>query len=446
MHPFFRWTKFRVWFPALFFVAYWIHSFCAYHFGFVILPNLQTNTIIYLCVSMGVFLVGYSMGVNGRLGSRVTGPQSAFLMNQRVLRYEPFLRVVACIGIIGLIAGLLITGAGSIEKTLEETEFVREELSYKMTPITTISMMFHIWYFIFLSMVFLGGAIRQSYPKASYAIVLFSYAGLCFQSFLSANRGNFFAVITYAAFDIFYVRGVRIRDVLWSVKWLWVRIVVVLFVLVAFSYFFFISRYRGAEGGLTSAYFSAKDMDRYGLYSWFPADQIDITAFLGLYTYCCTGYDAIDCFVQRADPFAFRPSVLIGSRTIRQFNRVLPDSLKIYELSAVTEGNKWRSQAGIALFGWPTIWGWNLAMFGYIGAVLFMFVYGLYFGSASGEFMRYANIGALIVCFAEYNILMTSYNNIGGDVMHQCARWVGICIWMSLKGKRMYFREKGYIV
>lgn len=440
-----RWSWFRTWFPALFFIVYWLQSFAQYYFGFLINPALSPATTFYLITAMALFIIGYACGLGGPRRVMVVDPCAAYQMNKKYLSKTNWLLLCLSIGVVGLIIGLYINGAGSIDNTLNNTSAVREEITYKMTPITTLAMCFYLPAFMALAFFYFKSSLCGARNlKWQYLVVTGIYLLLCFQSFLSANRGNFFTVITYLAFDIFYVKGVRFWKVVTGLRWLWLRCVLLGFVCVAFAYFFFISRHRGDDGGLKGYGIDYRLRDRYGLYQWFPADEMDISAFFLAASYACTGYDLIELFVKNSDYFAFRPSMLIGGRTLRQINRFLPESCYL-RVTASEVGTAWKLQANANLYGWPTIWGWNMPIFGYIGSMVFMLILGILMGNASGTFLRYANVGALLVCFSLYEILMTSYNGWGGDVTHQFAFWLGLIIMCKENRRRSYYRSRGYI-
>ncbi len=360
-------------------------------------------------------------------------------LNESVFKYLGLLMWVTFVGAIGLIVDRLLSGAGSIAKTLEETEFVRQEYAGNTTVGTTISMALYAFSFVTYTTYFLAVATRYVMPKY-YHLYLWNLFDVCFSSFLSANRGNFFSVFTYVAFMIFYVQGSNIKEFLFTRRYRIFRAIGIVFVTLAFVYFFFISRYRSTEDGLVSDASYYRPVDRYGLYKA-NFDEYDITAFLTTYTYMTEGYQYVDAFLKKASFVSFRPSMLVGTRTLRQFWRFLPGGFE-RDLSAVRVGNMWRSEDGMSIHGWPTIWGWNLAMFGYFGAVMFMFCYGWWMGYCSGLFLRFSNLGALMVCFANYSVLMNSYNSLGGDVFHQVAVYIGVWVLVNTITRRrhMYLR------
>lgn len=433
---FFRWTWFRAWFPVLFFLAYWANSYFNYHFGLLIRDPLMPQTYFYLWGSMALFILGYAIGLGRPKRVMVGHSTQVWRLNENVFKYLGLLMWVTFIGAIGLVVDRLLSGAGSVAKTLKETEFVRQEYASNTTIGTTISMALYAFSFVTYSTYFLAVATRYAMPKYYHLMIYGTYVALCFSSFLTANRGNFFSVFTYVAFMIFYVQGSSLKEFLFTKRYRIFRITGIVFVILAFVYFFFISRYRSTEDGLVSDASYYRPVDRYGLYKM-NFDEHDITAFLTTYTYMTEGYQYVDAFLKKAPFVSFRPSMLIGVRTLRQFWRFLPGGFE-RDLSAVRVGNTWRLEDGMSIYGWPTIWGWNLAMFGYFGAVLFMFCYGWWLGYCSGLFLRFASLGALMVCFANYSVLMNSYNSLGGDVFHQVAIFVGVWVLVSTYKHRRF--------
>ncbi len=433
--PFFRWRAFRAWFPVFLFVTYWLNSYLNYHFGFLVREPLQAQTHIFLWSSMLLFVYGYALGLGKPKRMLVRDNLRVWAINKELLVHLKWLLWITFIGAAGMIVDRVLSGSGSIQQTLEETEFVREEFMGGTTLLTTICMALFLVQFVALSAYFLAGATGFKMPRYCGVLVYGVFALLCFNSFLSTNRGNFFAVLTYVFFMIFYVEGSTIKEFIVRRKYFYLRVAGVVFTTLALIYFFWVSRNRSSEDWLEHiAQYSYRDKDRYGLYQMNLEDN-DVSAFLLTYSYVSEGYQYIDLFITQADAFHFSPLILVGNRTVRQFTRFLPKSIRDKKFTAVERGNYWRQSAGLSLYGWPTVWGWNLAAFGYVGGVIFMFLYGIWLGYCSGQFLRYANAGALMVCFANYSILMHSFNSLGGDVMHQFAIFVGVLILITHQKK-----------
>lgn len=428
---FFRWTWFRAWFPVLFFLAYWINSYLQYHFGLLIREKLALETYVYLWSSMLLFVIGYAQGLGRQHIEKIMVPSEGYAQNIRIFKKLNWLLWITFIGVVGLVADRLLSGAGSIEKTIHETAYVRQEFVENTTLFTTISMAVYSFSFVAYAAYFLAVAVGFRVKRSSHLLVYGSFLLLCFVSFLSVNRGNFFSIVTYILFFVIYVKGSRLKELLFSNQYQVLRLIGICFIATALVYFFFISRYRSTEDGLVSTASYYRDIDRYGVYR-LNFDEHNVTAFLLTYTYMSEGYQYIDAFLKHAPAFAFRPSMLVGSRVMRQVWRFFPDD-HVKELSAVIVGNQWRRDDGLSVYGWPTVWGWNLSMFGYVGGPLFMFLYGWWLGFCSGQFLKYAKMGALLISFANYSILMNSYNSLGGDIPHQVAIAVGV--WLLLSDK-----------
>lgn len=433
-----RWTVFRAWFPVLLFALFWVNSYLNYHFGLFIRNPLRLQTHLFIGASMLAFLGGYGFGLGRPRRLLLRGPQQVWVANSGVFRSLKWLTLLTLLGACGLIVDIFVSGAGSIARTLQETENVREMFAGKTTPITTISMAFYSLAFVTYAAYYLACATHFPLPRFCHVAIYATYACLCLQSFLTANRGNFFAVITYLLFMLFYVQGESVRAVLFDARYRKWRLGLIAFTVLSLAYFIFISYHRTSEGGRTSAAYRYRPDDRYGLYSR-DMDEENVTALLLTYGYMTEGYPYIDYFITKAPAFAFRPRALFGTRTLRQFNRIVPWELKRPE--ALNIGDSWRMKGGLSLYGWPSIWGWNLAMFGYIGGVVFMLLYGWWLGFCSGTFLRYANVGALIVCFCNYSILMNSYNALGGDVYHQFSLIAGYAIMYKVMVKQKGLRQ-----
>lgn len=431
---FFKNGNFRAWIPVFFFIAYWLNSYFHYQFGLLIRDPLRVQTHLYLVINLIVFIIMYRAGLGDNYRSCVVQRnEDVWRLNSRFFRYIPLLCVIVFISWCAMIADRFITGAGSITKTLEETAWVREEMV--LSPLTTFSMLFNIWQVVYLALYFLALASRFPIKRWVHILTWGVFLLMCFNAFLSANRGAFFTVVQYMVFLLLYVKGESIKNVLFKNSYLVIRIVVVLFCVVALSYFQFISRHRGDEGGLRAYSYDQKERDRYGLFKS-NTDELDMAAFFVTYSYMSEGYQYIDLFLRHAPPFYFYPFDLLGERVMRQFRRVFPQIPE--DLKCIQIGNGWRRSAGFNLYGWPTIWGWNLCMFGYIGSVIFIGLLAWWIGWCSKMFLRYKDVSYLIICLAWYLNLMVSFNNIWGDVHHHLAFLLGFILILGAKRRVMH--------
>ena len=435
---FFKVGAFRAWVPVIFFIGYWLNSYFHYQFGLLIRDPLRPQTHIYFIANLIVFILMYRLGIGVQQTCMLKQDEEVWSLNRAVFRYIPVLCAIVSLAYIVRICDRFMTGAGSIVKTLEETEFVREEIT--ASPLTTIAMLFSVWEVIYWAIYFL--ALASRYPMKRWIHILSLGIGLsmCFLSFLSANRGNFFVVCQYIAFYLLYAKGARIKDLLWKNNYLVLRVSLIAFIAIAITYFFFISRYRGSEDGLRAYSRGYKEYDRYGLFQT-NVDELDLSAFFLTYTYMSEGYQYIDLFLRRGDPFYFRPLDLVGGRVLRQFRRVIP--LIPERPQSVEIGNSWRESAGYNTHGWPTIWGWNICMFGYIGGVMFMGFLAYWLGWCSQMFLKTRDVTYLITCLAWYLCLMNSFNSIWADVGHYLAYWVGFVMILNAKRRWLRFRYLG---
>jgi hypothetical protein len=262
-----------------------------------------------------------------------------------------------------------------------------------------------------------------------------SLALLAFNSFLSVNRGSFFWILTYAAFYIFFIESESLTGFLIKKKYKNIRKILILFLAISLIYFSFIAKNRSSERGLYHLAQNYSLVDRYDLLNETEDTNARASYFL-LSSYATSGFRYIDAYIQLSEPLYFNPIWIIGGRTLDQYRRFFPDFVS----GAVEQNLQWRMQADLSYSGWPTLFGWNLAMFGYIGAVLFMFLLGLIFGSVVGRFFRNYDIGSLIIIFSLYGAFNMSFNWIGGDFSHNMGYMFGLFIIYAQRKNRQKVR------
>lgn len=425
---------FRAWVPVIFFIVYWINSYFHYQFGLLIREPLHMGTHLYLITNLIIFIVMYWMGLGSKYASCVLrSNEDVWRLNNRFFRHIPMLCVIVFISWCALIADRFMTGSGSITKTLEETAWVREEMV--LSPLTTVSMVFNIWQIIYLALYFLALASRYPVKRWVHVLTWGIFILMCFNAFLSANRGAFFIIVQYVAFYLLYIKGESIKNLMFNNSYLVARILVIIFCVVALIYFLFISRHRGDEDGLRAYSRNYKELDRYGLFKS-NTDELDMAAFFLTYSYMSEGYQYIDLFLKHAPPFNFHPFDLLGERVMRQFRRVIPRLPE--QLKTIQIGNEWRLSAGMSLHGWPTIWGWNLCTFGYIGGVMYIGLLAWWIGWCSRMFLQYKDVSYLMICLAWYLTLMQSFNNAWGDVHHHLAFLLGLILILGARRRFMH--------
>jgi hypothetical protein len=135
----------------------------------------------------------------------------------------------------------------------------------------------------------------------------------------------------------------------------------------------------------------------------------------------------VDQFVLRAPPFAFDPIPLVGGRMLDQVRKIMPD----YNPRSILLGEQWQMEAGISLASWPSMLGWNLAQFGYVGAVLFMAALGWFYARTARHYLIYFDAGSAILNFAIFGMLSMSFNSFGGDIPHTVAFAAGLYLLVS---------------
>lgn len=408
-------TTFQAWFPAAPFFFYWIATLLLYQFGPIVNDELRPQTFVYVIGGLICFTLGYGGGVRGR---RPAAP--ATVAREAALAYS-WLRwaaPAALLGIGGLVADRLLSGAGSPVLTLTETQYVRDEFAWNTTWITTLSVAPYSFSLVSLTAYFLCLRHRRL-PRVMHALVFAQLALHAFNTFLSANRGNFYWLPTYWLFYIFFVRGTSVREFLFSRALRVTRLAFIGLLVIAMAYIYFIARHRNSEGYLAYLVNANTQSLRYGLPDM---ETQTLGALINLMQYGTHQYGFIDAFLERADPLAFNPASLMGGRMLDQIRKVVPD----FEPQETILADQWITEAGLPPWAWPSVFGWLLAMFGYLGAVAFLALLGFAGGRLARTYLATGSFAVLLLLFCLYTALNLSYLWIGGDLQQNAGYVIGL--------------------
>jgi len=411
---------FRSWFPVLPFIVYWIATLLLREFGPIIHDELRPATYVYVVGGLAGFIWAYASGL-GRVKPRspTRSPEETGLAQKWLFWTAP----AALAGTAGLVLDRLLSGAGSLSRTLYETEYVRDEFAANTTWITTLSVAPYCFSLVSLAAYF--ACLRHGrVSRFLHALILLQMALLAFNTFLAANRGVFFWLLTYWVFYVFFVRGSSVGEFVRSRALRTTRFAFVAFLVVAVGYIYFIARYRNSEMYLSYLVSTELNSQRYSLPD---LDTPALGALIHLIQYGTHEYTFIDAFLERAEPLAFNPGYLLGSRILNQVRRFAPT----YETQGEITAGQWMSEAGLPPWAWPSVFGWLLAMFGYIGAPAFLALLGFACGRLSRSFLSTGSFGALVLVFCLYTALNMSFNWIGGDFQQNTGYVVGIALLAS---------------
>ena len=408
------------WFPALPLLIYWTGTLLLYEYGPVINSPLRAQTYAYILGGLACFGFSYAAGLGGRR------PGSPRFQQREVAFAETWLRwtaPLALFGSAGLVADRLLSGAGSLSRTLAETEYVREEFVANTTWLTTISVAPYTLSLVSIAAYFVCLK-HHRVSRSLNLMILAQMALLAYNAILSVNRGVLLWLLTYWIFYLFFVQGTSVRAFLVSRAYRATRIALVLFVVASVGYMFFIARYRNSEMYLR--YLASTEVvdERYGLAD---IDAPAAGALISLVGYGTHEFVFIDAFLERAEPLAFFPGFLVGSRVLDQIRRFDPE----FETQAEITGRLWINDAGLPPFAWPSVFGWLLAMFGYVGAPVFLALLGFVYGRLVRTYVVSRTFGAMVLVFCLYTALNMSYNWIGGDLPQNVGYIVGaaLLVW-----------------
>jgi oligosaccharide repeat unit polymerase len=405
------------WFPALPLLIYWIGTLILYEYGPVINPALRPQTYAYILGGLACFALSYALGIGRRR------PGSPRFQQREVAFAELWLRwtaPAALFGAGGLVVDRLLSGAGSLSRTLSETEYVREEFVANTTWLTTISVAPYTLSLVAIAAYFVCLKHRRV-SRSLHLMILAQMALLAYNAILSVNRGVLLWLLTYWIFYLFFVEGMSVRGFLFSRNYRATRAAFVLFVIASVGYMYFIARYRNSEMYLR--YLASTEVidERYGLAG---IDAPAAGALISLVGYGTHEFIFIDAFLERAEPLAFYPGFLVGSRVLDQIRRIDP----AFETQAEITGRLWINDAGLPPFAWPSVFGWLLTMFGSVGAAVFLALLGFVYGRLVRTYIVTHTFGAMVLVFCLYTSLNMSYNWIGGDLPQNVGYLVGAAL------------------
>ncbi|MRR30906.1 oligosaccharide repeat unit polymerase, partial [bacterium] len=414
----------RMWMPVVPFLVFWAIAFAMYEIGPLVNPRLAPETYAYLLSAVGALVVGYLLAVKTKNQVRASQSRRETRRAQVLVRWTA---PVSAIGTAGLVLDRLLSGAGSVSKTIFETQSVRDFEAQNTTIITTISVAPYSLSFVAIACFFYCKGAHVQISRVTTWSIYTQIALVAFNAFLTANRGSFFWIATYWLFYWLFVRSNTIRSWLRTMRPR-ERIVYLLFVIVGVVYSIFIARNRNSDDYLSWLARSARENARFDTGNY---EEATVGTFVGLLTYGTHQFEYVDAFLERAEPLAFRPILLIGGRTLDQVRRVDPS----FGRGAEDLAHRWIFEAGLSPYGWPSVFGWPLAMFGSIGAVAFFGLLGWTFGAVVKRYVTRREVGMLIVAFCLFQAMNMSFAWIGGDTTHNVGYATGLFMAVS-SGKR----------
>jgi len=404
----------RDWFPALPFLAYWIGTLFLYELGPIINPPLRRETYLYVLGGLACFALSYAAGMNGRRPDTPPNPDREVDLAHAWFKWTA---PAALFGAAGLVVDRLLSGAGSLTKTLAETEFVREEYVTNTTWLTTVSVAPYCLSLVSIAAYFICLK-HHRVGRGSHAMILGQLALLAYNAILSVNRGVLLWLLAYWVFHLFFVLGASVKAFLFARSYRAARVAIVLFLVASAGYMYFIARYRNSEIYLTYLASTEVMAERYTISS---IDAPAAGALISLIGYGTHEFTFIDAFLERAEPLAFHPGFLVGARVLDQLRRFDPSLESQAEITA----RVWIADAGLPPFAWPSVFGWLLTMFGYLGAPVFLVLLGFTYGWLVRQYLTTGAFGAIVLVFCLYTSLNMSFNWIGGDLQQNAGYLIG---------------------
>ncbi len=412
------------WAPVFLFASYWTVALVCYHIGPIVYPVFYLKTYIFIGFSLGLFFAGYKLGL-GFVFARTPEEISELSGNFRsAITFLKITTISSLIGIAGLVVDRFISGAASIDKTLNNVDVVRDDLI--LTPLTTISNLFYLPVLISLALFMYCLKVRWKVPLWVHASVCITALMACFLAFLGAERQAFLFVAEYIFFYLFFLKNERLSTLIYDRTYRAWRIAFLAFLTIASIYIFFIARYRSTDGYLDHLTRNRwAQLDRYHLLAdntWFNERQMG-SVFL-LASYMTDELEIADKYCKASSPFCFNPGLLFGDRVWFQVKRFDPEYVCdaygiIDELDSELSDGSWSDK-------WKGIFGCNLVMFGCVGGILFMGILGIVFGFMVRQFLLYYDAWCLIIVLCLYLCLTMSYMGFYADIFHLAGLAVGL--------------------
>jgi hypothetical protein len=413
-------TAFHKWFPVLPFLLYWLVSFIAYEFGPFIYPTLSICTYVYFFAMLAGFIIAYGFGL---IAMSVSVAKRTTVNNPLPLKILDVASLFAFIGTLLFVVDRFASGAGSFDLVLNEMSKIRDEYAANTTWITTIAVLpqslrltaFAAYFYCLMN----HASIKRKTHVMIFGILLLDTINMI----LTASRGILFWNITYLLFYLLFCKRMPVFKTIFSFKYKMAKTLFVLAILISISYFYFVARNRTIES--TLEYLGEKSAA-----SWkYPSvigrfDYATIGASEQLFSYLTHGFQYVDVFLKNAEVIHFDPLSAMGLRVTNQLKRLFPD----YEPRAVTVGIKWENTEGLNTTGWPSIFGWPLAMFGVLGSMCFFLLLGFTCGIIVSNYFITNNFGWFVLTF----VVFTSLNGSFDWILRDFEQYVAITLAMTL--------------
>jgi len=393
------------WFPIIPFLAYWVSTFILRIIGPYYHNRLETKTYIYLFLCMFLFVFFYFNNVKNTFRLFKNPHKYQVIKAYNWLKWTA---LFSLIGESGFIIDRLITGAGSISKTLYETEYVRAYYNQNTSILTTISVIPQSLLFIALTTYFYCISYRLKIKKWIHICIILQLLLIVFNSFLMTDRGSIFWILTYLAFYVFFVRGASIKKFLIARDYLIIRTILSVGIAILCIYSFFIAQKRNEKSVIRDLIVLSDINRRYPINIKKPENE---AAFYQLVQYGTHEYDYIDAFVRNGEILAFRPDSFFGMRFYLQIARFIPDYIPKGKRIAL----EWMEKEGLSPSGWPSVFGCTIPFFGFLGSFIFFAIVGGFTGRMVRRYNNHGEFGALLIIFCLYSGLNRSFDWIFGD-------------------------------
>jgi len=423
-------TTFIKWFPVFPFILYWIFSAMVFQFGPFINNSLDISTYFYLMSMFFLFIFSYNIGLKCTRSCRTH--KSEFIAPLSILKWTS---LFAFMGTLLFVFDRINSGAGSLNLVANEMANLREDFAKNTTWLTTIAVIPQSFRLLAFASYFFCLLKNVKIPKLNHLMIFGIIALDIINMVLSANRGTLFWTMTYLFFYLVFCKRLSLVNLILSKKYLVYNVIIYVAVIMSLSYFYFVASNRTLESTLSFSGRQASSSMRYpSLFE--KLDYASIGTVHQLNSYLTHEFEYINVFVKEAELLNFDPIGALGLRVLVQINRFYPE----YVPPSKVRGFQWSDSAGLSRYGWPSTFGWPLAMFGLLGAVFFFVALGFFSGKCVGSYLKTMEFGWFALTFLVYASLNMSFDWILKDFdQYICLFFAVILVKIRPRRGRLWF-------
>lgn len=438
MEKFKKNKKLYKWIPVSPLLLYWMIAYFLFNFGVFKTPEIEIETHIYFIAYLALFSIAYYIGL--RKPRKYL--ESNFLDSYhdaktiKILRYSSFLFFI---GALLYLYDRLSSGAGSLELVQEELYNIRGEYSKNTSLITTLGVIPFSAKIICFGVLFYRRYKNFSIPLSAQFFIAFGIFSELYNMVLGANRGALLFYIYYLAFFIFFVTGFELKEIFTKKKSVLYLSIVFLAVYMANQYFLWVAENRVvlhvAERVGMEAFYALKDQSMFRNY-----DYAALGAIHQIHYYLTHGFEYTNAIIKHAPIINFDIFSALGTRVEGQIQRFSPEFI----FPARSDLLRWIDIEGLMLSGWPSIFGYSMALFGIFGSLILSPLFGYIFGSLVKNWSCDGDFGSFLLVFLIYVSLILSFDWIVRGFDQYAALLFGVYLQLKFSKRRNMISHDQY--